>query len=227
MGKVCVIISFLTGCGGAEQTAPQATRPSTKPAPSPVVDDDHLIQQEAKRLGLSESASREIVFLAAHQPMPPPTEDERRRAYEALTHDPAEEHVEIRALALHTSSGDDAHVKARSAALLSQLRGGADFCALVASSSDDVMGRDRCGAYGAVRADVLRPEIRDAIRGRAAGEIVGPLKVGDAVVLVQIVSPPRPPTNEELGAELDTKIQARILRERFDHWLADLRRAQP
>src|SRR5579863_5104753 len=87
--------------------------------------------------------------------------------------------------------------------VMSRLRSGEDFGALAWEKSTDPTAKDR-GFMGRVAPAVMRPELRDAVRGLAPGQISGIVKTGSGYAVLKVLS-------DEEVSEIES--QVRIPRE--------------
>src|SRR5208283_150516 len=110
------------------------------------------------------------------------TDQDARAAYQHWTQEVKEKQpVDVRTLALRVPSpGTQAQVEARMSLaqdIVRKARFGADFCALVASFSDDSSTRDSCGSRGPQPFAGLLPAIQDVVRVTKPGTVSDPFPV--------------------------------------------------
>jgi len=105
-----------------------------------------------------------------------------------------------------------------------QLKNGADFQALVKRYSSGPEVKDN-GDLGAVRADKMIPEIRQAIESLKPGEFSSPDKTPSAVHIFRLdeIQPPKPRAFEEVKTEIQERLFQEQSAELYEKWLKDLR----
>ncbi|WP_437572014.1 peptidylprolyl isomerase [Sorangium sp. So ce542] len=127
--------------------------------------------------------------------------------------------------------------RALAAALADRARRGEDFAALARQFSDDTATRDEGGDLG-VRApqgtqsaasgqrEVMAPELEAALMAVEPGGVVGPVRAGDAFVVMKLLSrqPSRFTTLEAARPEILQRLQAEILQKAKQKWLDELKR---
>ncbi|WP_437984702.1 peptidylprolyl isomerase [Sorangium sp. So ce117] len=127
--------------------------------------------------------------------------------------------------------------RALAAALAERARGGEDFAALAGQFSDDSATRDEGGDLG-VRApqgtqaavtgqrEVMAPELEAALMAIEPGGVTGPMRAGDAFVVMKLLSrqPSRFTTLEAARPEVLQRLQAEIMTKAKQKWLDDLKR---
>ncbi|MEZ4308579.1 MAG: SurA N-terminal domain-containing protein [Polyangiaceae bacterium] len=126
--------------------------------------------------------------------------------------------------------------KALAADIAGRARKGEDFSLLVATYSDDSATRDSGGDIGvrspqgspqaANKASVLSPELEAAVMGLEPGEVSAPVHVGQAVVVLKLLSrqPSRYTGYKEARQEMIQRLQAEIMDKAKKKWLEELRR---
>ncbi|WP_437678386.1 SurA N-terminal domain-containing protein [Sorangium sp. So ce131] len=127
--------------------------------------------------------------------------------------------------------------RALAAALAERARRGEDFAALARQFSDDTATRDGGGDLGirapqgsqsaaAGKYDVMAPELEGALMGIEPGDVVGPMRAGDAFVVMKLLSrqPSRFTTLEAARPEILQRLQAEILQKAKQKWLEELKR---
>lgn len=121
--------------------------------------------------------------------------------------------------------------------LAERARRGEDFTALAKQFSDDANTRDAGGDLG-VRAprgseaaatgrrQVMAPALEDALMGIEPGQITEPMRAGDAIVVVKLLSrqPSRYTTLDAARPELLQRLQAEMVSKARRRWLDTLRR---
>jgi len=97
------------------------------------------------------------------------------------------ESVEISEIFLGLAGKQEADVKARATQLVTQLRGGADFCTLAAAYSERpaTNGQKPC-KVGLFRVPDLRPDIAGAIKDVKAGGVSEPLKTDEGYQILRV-----------------------------------------
>ncbi|WP_437716009.1 SurA N-terminal domain-containing protein [Sorangium sp. So ce448] len=127
--------------------------------------------------------------------------------------------------------------RALAAALAERARGGEDFAALARQFSDDTATREEGGDLG-VRApqgtqaaatgqrEVMAPELEAALMAVEPGGVAGPMRAGDAFVVMKLLSrqPSRFTTLEAARPEVLQRLQAEIMTKAKQKWLDDLKR---
>jgi peptidyl-prolyl cis-trans isomerase SurA len=97
------------------------------------------------------------------------------------------ESVDVSEIFLSLAGKQEAEVKARADQLVSQARGGADFCTLAAAYSDRPgnNGQKPC-KVGAFQVPDLRPDIAGAIKNLKAGGVSDPLKSDEGYQILRV-----------------------------------------
>ncbi|MGK4007131.1 peptidylprolyl isomerase [Sorangium sp. So ce1036] len=127
--------------------------------------------------------------------------------------------------------------RALAAALAERAKQGEDFAELARQFSDDTATRDAGGDLG-IRApqgsqaaltgqrEVMAPELEAALLAIEPGGVTGPTRVGDAFVVMKLLSrqPSRFTTLEAARPEILQRLQAEILQKAKVKWLNDLKR---
>ncbi|WP_437318615.1 peptidylprolyl isomerase [Sorangium sp. So ce385] len=127
--------------------------------------------------------------------------------------------------------------RALAAAIADRARRGEDFAALARQFSDDTATRDQGGDLG-VRApqgtqaaqsgqrEVMAPELEAALMAVEPGGVTGPMRAGDAFVVMKLLSrqPSRFTTLEAARPEILQRLQAEILQKAKQKWLDELKR---
>ncbi|XXX78762.1 peptidylprolyl isomerase [Sorangium sp. So ce134] len=127
--------------------------------------------------------------------------------------------------------------RALAASLADRARRGEDFAALARQFSDDTATRDAGGDLG-VRApqgtqaavsgqrEVMAPELESALMAIEPGGVTGPMRAGDAFVVMKLLSrqPSRFTTLEAARPEILQRLQAEILQKAKQKWLDELKR---
>lgn len=162
-------------------------------------------------------------------PSPPLKSEADKRAAMAATYaewkaEPGHARADVRVLAFYAAAGDEKYVSDSLTALRARAEGGEDFCELVKTYAHDDASRNSCGSVGPLPVPLLLPEIRAVVEAMKPMEIVGPLRVRDGFVLVQLVDRPHPPPLEEVTGEIWRLTVERVHREALTTWLRGLGR---
>jgi len=97
------------------------------------------------------------------------------------------ESVELSEIFLGLAGKQDADVKARASQLVTQLRGGADFCTLAAAYSDrPASGGQKPCKVGLFQVPDLRPDIAGAVKGVTPGNVSEPLKTDEGYQILRV-----------------------------------------
>lgn len=122
---------------------------------------------------------------------------------------------------------DPAEALARANDVISQARGGADFCALARRYSEEALGQ-KCGKMDVVKMDLLLDEVRNAVAAVAVGAVTDPLKLQDGYVIFRVDERKEPKTRAYEDEEVKQEVLSRIVYERaqdhMDEYLTGLRR---
>ncbi|WP_437929169.1 peptidylprolyl isomerase [Sorangium sp. So ce291] len=127
--------------------------------------------------------------------------------------------------------------RALAAVIADRARRGEDFAALARQFSDDTATREEGGDLG-VRApqgtqaattgqrEVMAPELEAALLAIEPGAVTGPMRAGDAFVVMKLLSrqPSRFTTLEAARPEILQRLQAEILQKAKVKWLDELKR---
>jgi peptidyl-prolyl cis-trans isomerase D len=105
---------------------------------------------------------------------------------------------------LIATDGDEAAAQEKAAALLAELRAGADFAELAAANSDDPGTKNEGGDLGWVSRGQLVGPFEDALFAMSTGELVGPVKTqfGFHVIQLEDIRAGELKTFEQVRAEL-------------------------
>lgn len=110
---------------------------------------------------------------------------------------------------------NEEQAKAKAEDLVKQLRGGADFKALVEANSDDVASRAKGGDFGTIRrSDQIPPDLSKAIFSLKAGEYSDPVKQPNGFYIFKVTEYTQQPL-EELKATLTGQLKDK----KFQQWL--------
>ncbi len=97
------------------------------------------------------------------------------------------ESVELSEIFLGLAGKQEADVKARAAQLVTQLRGGADFCTLAAAYSDrPASGGQKPCKVGLFQVPDLRPDIAGAVKSVGPGNVSEPLKTDEGYQILRV-----------------------------------------
>lgn len=97
------------------------------------------------------------------------------------------ETVELSEIFLGLAGKQEAEVKARAAQLVTQIRGGADFCTLAAAYSERIGANNQKQCkVGLFRVPDLRPDIAGAIKNVKAGGVSEPLKTEEGYQILRV-----------------------------------------
>lgn len=110
----------------------------------------------------------------------------------------------------------------QAAALIAEIRAGADFSAVAKQSSLDQKTRDAGGDLGTLTADELQDSYRAAAFAAPPGSVFGPLKTPDGWNVGQVleVRPLTPVSFEDVHDQLATWMQAQRVEQTWRSWLA-------
>lgn len=127
--------------------------------------------------------------------------------------------------------------RALGVSLVERARHGEDFTALARQFSDDTQTRDSGGDLG-VRApqgtqaaatgkrEVMAPELEAVLMAMEPGQVNGPIRAGDALVVMKLLSrqPSRYTTLEAARGEILQRLQGEIMQKAKRKWLEELKR---
>jgi peptidyl-prolyl cis-trans isomerase SurA len=198
---------------------------------------------EAKRQGLTEQDYRDelrrqilegkLVQLRVRGRVRITDQDGRAMYERTLKGSGSQAQAEVRILAMRVPPGADAAVvKARELLgddIVARARKGEDFCKLVSQYSDDQATLATCGSRGPLPLDGLVPAVQTAIKGLKAGDVADPVVYGTspldlAILVVQLVTPPRIPTYEEVKESMMEQAFGEAMDKQRKVWLEELRR---
>jgi parvulin-like peptidyl-prolyl isomerase len=158
------------------------------------------------------------------------TEEDARAAYAHWVKEVGgDKLVDLRLLALRLpANGSPEQMQAREAlaqSIVTQARGGADFCALVKMYSDDVTTKQMCGSRGMQPVSSLQPQLSDAATAMKEGEISEPIAFGnEAIVIAQLVKAPGVPAYEDVKMPMQERAMGEAVDRQRKMWLQELRR---
>lgn len=135
------------------------------------------------------------------------------------------ESVELSEIFLGIAGKQEVEVRARAAQLVTQLRGGADFCTLAAAYSErPATGGQKPCKVGLFQIPDLRPDIAGAIKNVNAGGVSEPLKTDEGYQILRVdvrnAGSNTPTFNENMVREAITRERSPKERENY---LQDLR----
>ena len=135
------------------------------------------------------------------------------------------ESVELSEIFLGIAGKQEVEVRARAAQLVTQLRGGADFCTLAAAYSErPATGGQKPCKVGLFQIPDLRPDIAGAIKNINAGGVSEPLKSDEGYQILRVdarsAGSNTPTFNENMVREAITRERSPKARENY---LQDLR----
>jgi peptidyl-prolyl cis-trans isomerase SurA len=170
------------------------------------------------------------------------TEDDVRSTYEKVVRD-ERRHLDFHpawiVLRILPGSSPEAIAERRrlAAEIAARARRGEDFASLARRYSDDVATREAGGDLGnrspqgspaavAGRRPVMAPELEAALMTMEPGQVAEPMRAGDAVVVMKLVSraPSHYTTLEAARDEMIQRAQAEVLDKAKRKWLEELRR---
>lgn len=127
--------------------------------------------------------------------------------------------------------------KALADELVARARKGEDFAKLAGTYSDDTATKENGGDIGVRtpaasplaaqgKAQMLAPELEAAVMPLEAGDIAAPVQIGQAIVIMKLVSrqPSRYSGYQEARPEMIQRLQAEIMDKAKKKWLEELRR---
>ncbi|WP_394836141.1 SurA N-terminal domain-containing protein [Pendulispora rubella] len=194
---------------------------------------------EARRQGLSEQDYREEVRRQLLEgkliqlrvlPRVRVSEEDARATYARWVKEMGEERViELRILALRMpANATDEQAKERedfAKDLVKKVRGGEDFCKLIAQYSEDVTTKNTCGSRGSQPTSALLPALQETAKSLKEGETSEPIAFGaEAIVIAQLNKGPHIPTYEDVRAVMRERAMGEIIERQRKIWLQDLRR---
>lgn len=97
----------------------------------------------------------------------------------------------------------------KASALVTRLRGGADFAEVARAESDDPESGQRGGSLGPLRAEMLPPEVSGVVTKLKPGQISEPVKTQFGVHVFSVAQP----TLEDLRPMLEQQVQNQIVQE--------------
>jgi len=156
------------------------------------------------------------------------TEAEKRAemnaTYETWKNDPRHVRAEVRVLPFFAGEGREQYVSSSLTSLRDRAARGEDFCKLVSTYAPNDAMRTNCGSIGPMPITLIAPEIRSAIGKMKPLEVLGPLRVGEGMILLQLVDLPHAPPLEEVYREVWSLTVERVRREAVTAWLRGLGR---
>lgn len=168
------------------------------------------LRARLSRFGLDEEQARELIFtvLALETKLresvvgEEPTEEALREAYRQRRDELAQ--VELRRI-LVDSQSEALEIRAR-------LDGGADFAQLAREESTDPATASQGGALGTLLMSELPPVVQRAVDGARAGQIVGPVELGETWNVLQVVDLDEDPPFEAVRGLLADQLRQESFR---------------
>jgi peptidyl-prolyl cis-trans isomerase C len=184
-----------------------------------------LLEQEAARLGVADdpeirrqldmSNAQVLAVHALQRLVQPRVEQMVREEFEQAKKDA----IELSQIAIAFTGGQypvrDGSQRSpelamqKANAVVARLKGGADFAQLARAESDDPQSAERGGSLGAVRREMLPPEIAAAIAAIKPGQISNPVRTPLGVHVFRY----QQPTLESMRPTLQQQAQQRAMQE--------------
>ena len=163
------------------------------------------------------------------------TDEDARAAYTRWLKEVQQQHpVDLKIIVLQIPPGATAQTAAARETLGQELsnraRGGADFCELVSSYSEDPTTKNTCGSRGAVATSMLFPELQQAATTLKPGETSAPIPFRDpmgnaAILIVQLASEqPKIPPYDQVKDQMMERAFGDATARQHKLWLTELRR---
>jgi peptidyl-prolyl cis-trans isomerase SurA len=158
-------------------------------------------------------------------------EDDMRNAYKRIAQEERKK-LEFRAawirFQIPPGSGPAGAASQRDAAtqVAARARAGADFSELARTYSSDPATRDMGGLLAPMRPGELPPDIDQALLAIEVGEVTGPLRLGDAWMVLKLIErgPSQLPEYEKAKPQLQTRVYAEKMDAARRQWLDGLRK---
>jgi peptidyl-prolyl cis-trans isomerase SurA len=117
-------------------------------------------------------------------------------------------------------------VQAKATEVAARARSGADFAALAKAFSSDATTREQGGLLATMQPGELPPEIDSALLALEPGEVAGPVRFGDAWVVLKLVErgPSQIPEYEQAKSQLQNRVYAEKMETAKRQWLDSLRK---
>lgn len=117
-------------------------------------------------------------------------------------------------------------VQSKAAEVAARARAGADFGTLAKAFSSDPTTRDQGGLLATMQPGELPPEIDSALLALEPGEVTGPVRFGDAWVVLKLVerSESQLPEYEQAKPQLQNRVYAEKMESAKRQWLDSLRK---
>ena len=185
----------------------------------------------AERLAYNRDVYLYTAMIAVKDLEIPVMPDEQKKYYEERKSEFGEAKVRVIYLAFNNAPMEsdgktkkpltEAEAAQKAAALVKQLRGGADFAALAKQNSDDESSRDKGGEFPTIKPKdtAVPPAIKTAVFALKPGEITDPIKQANGFYifkLEEIVMPPYEQVRDD--------IYKNIKSERLTAWLDDIKK---
>jgi peptidyl-prolyl cis-trans isomerase SurA len=119
-----------------------------------------------------------------------------------------------------------ARVQATASEVAGRARAGADFGELAKAFSSDPTTRDQGGLLATMQPGELPPEVDSALLAVEPGEVTGPVRFGDAWVVLKLVerSPSQIPEYEQAKPQLQNRVYSEKMGAAQRQWLDSLRK---
>lgn len=158
-------------------------------------------------------------------------EDDMRSAYKRIAQEERKK-LEFRAawvrIQIPAGSGLTGAAQQREAAaqVAARARAGGDFAELARTYSSDPATREQGGLLAPMHPGELPPDIDAALLGIEPGEVAGPIRVGDAWLVLKLVErgPSQLPEYEKAKPQLQTRVYAEKMDTARRQWLDGLRK---
>ncbi len=136
--------------------------------------------------------------------------------------------IDVRILPLRILPGSTSQEAAAREALATEIatraRRGEDFCKLVEQHSDDPATKATCGSHGMQPWNALIPPLQELVKDVPAGETAGPLRLDEAILVVQVARFSPLPRFEEVKDSMMERAFSEVMERQRKLWLAELRR---
>lgn len=196
---------------------------------------------EAKRQGMSEQDYRDEIrrqvlegkLLQLRVRMKVRVGDaEARAAYAAWVKEQSGPNapIDLRIIVLKSTADTKKANEALATQLVTQAKGGADFCGLVKKHSQDPSTTSTCGSRGPMPRSLLFPDIAKATTNIKPGEVIGPVSftdpAGEKAVLVVQRAPGKEtvPTFESVKDQMRERAYMEATERERRTWLQELRK---
>lgn len=158
-------------------------------------------------------------------------EDDMRSAYKRIAQEERKK-LEFRAawirLQIPPGSGADGVARVRDTALTvaARARAGGDFAELARTHSSDVVTRDQGGLLASMQPGELPQDVDMALLAIEPGEVAGPIRLGDAWLVLKLVERAESelPEFEKAKPQLQSRVYAEKMETARRQWLDSLRK---